>query len=120
MDWLVGEFGSDRIRFAEVILPTAECFPDAYAGTQEDARPLLDKVCDYMDVDPESVDLHFYRDNHPFQGTAGLYEAVAGRYRIWIELGVLADPLSLVATMAHELAHIHLLGHGRVTALTAA
>jgi hypothetical protein len=114
-EWIRGEFGSDRIRFAEVILPTEDYFSDAYAGTERDARTILDKVCSYMDVDPAAVDLHFY-DSHPLEKTLGLYEAVEGKYRIWIEYGALADPLSLVATMAHELAHVHLLGHGRVTA----
>ena len=35
---------------------------------------------------------------------------------MWIEVDNLNDPLALVATMAHELAHVHLLGHGRISA----
>jgi hypothetical protein len=45
-----------------------------------------------------------------------VYEPIAGKSRIWIETGNLADPLALVATMAHELAHVHLLGRGRISA----
>jgi hypothetical protein len=35
---------------------------------------------------------------------------------IWIEISNLKEPLSLAATMAHELAHVELLGRKRITA----
>ena len=39
----------------------------------------------------------------------------AGKYRIWVEAGNLNDPLALVATLAHELGRVDLLGAGRVS-----
>src|SRR5262249_53438579 len=38
------------------------------------------------------------------------------KFRIWIEASNLHDPLALVATLSHELGHVLLLGHGRISA----
>jgi hypothetical protein len=124
--WLVGEFGVDRVREARLILPTPEFFPDPYRGTEEDARRVLDRVCGYMGIDPGCIEMSLYDDQSPLadhpmfggrsQGTAGLYQPEGGRYRIWIEATNLDDPLGMVATVAHEVGHIHLLGHGRISA----
>src|SRR5262245_14406851 len=119
--WLTQEFGAERLRAARVILPTPEFFPDSYTGTDGDARRMLDRVCGYMGIAPETVELSLYQDRNPVydgewrQGTAGLYHEEAGKFRVWVEVGNLDDPLALVATMAHELGHVHLLGHGRVS-----
>ena len=48
-------------------------------------------------------------------GTAGLYSQQGGRTAIWLEESRLADPVSVVATFAHELCHADLLGDGRIT-----
>jgi len=119
--WLEGQFGLGRLCKAPVVLPRPEFFPDPYRSTDEDARRLLDRVCGYMDIDPATVEFSLYEDRNPVyegqwrQGTAGLYHPEAGKFRIWIEVTNLADPLAMVATMAHELGHVHLLGHGRVS-----
>lgn len=123
--WLESQFGAERVNDVRVILPRPEFFPDAYNGTDEDARIILDRVCQYMDLDPACVEMSIYDDQDPLtdhpmfggksQGTAGLYHAEGDKFRIWIEATNLNDPLGMVATMAHELAHVHLLGHGRLT-----
>jgi uncharacterized protein YjbI with pentapeptide repeats len=120
MDWLIGQFGIDRLRTADVILPTEDFFPDAYAGSTDDTRVILDRVCDYAGLDPATIQLDFYQDRNPIleQRTAGWYQAVDGKYAIWVEQSNLHDSLGLVATMAHELAHVHLLGHGRISSET--
>jgi hypothetical protein len=119
--FLAREFGWDRVRLATVVLPLPEYFPDPFAGKADDALPLFERVCRYMGVSSRTVELCFYRDTNPIhtgrqrQGTAGLYEEHQGAYRIWIEESNLADPLGLVATMAHELGHVLLLGERRVS-----
>jgi hypothetical protein len=119
--WLEGQFGTERLRDGCVILPRAEFFPDPFHGTEEDARRMLDRVCDYMDIDPGSIELSLYEDRNPVyegewrNGTAGLYHPEAGRFRIWVEVANLEDPLAMVGTLAHELGHVHLLGHGRIS-----
>jgi hypothetical protein len=122
--FLIAQFGVERVRDAPLILPTPEFFPDHYEGTEPDARRLLDRVCGYMGIDPGCIEMCLYDDqaplvNHPMfggrsEGTAGLYQSVGGRFRIWVEAANLSDPLGMVGTMAHELGHVHLLGHGRI------
>jgi len=83
---------------------------------------MLDRVCAYMDIEPAIVELSLYADRNPVfegrwqQGTAGLYHPEAGKFRVWVEVANLGDPLGLVATLAHELGHVLLLGQGRISA----
>jgi hypothetical protein len=119
--WLEEEFGMDLPRKVPVVLPRAEFFPDPYNGTDDDARATLDRVCEYMAIDPDTVELSLYEEERnplfegQWHGTAGLYEADGGKFHIWVEVANLADPLAMIGTMAHELGHVHLLGHGRVS-----
>lgn len=120
-EWLEQEFGTQRLRQTPVILPTAEFFPDPFDGTEEHARRELDRLCRYMGLDPATIDMSLYADRNPVhtergrEGTAGLYHPEGNRFRIWIEVGNLDHPMAMLATMAHELGHVHLLGHGRIT-----
>jgi hypothetical protein len=124
--WLEAEFGTDRVRKLPVVLPRPEFFPDPYNATEADARQMLDRVCGYMGIGPSTIRMSLYDESDPMaenpifggqrrEGTAGLYHPEGGRYRIWVEAANLHDPLAMVATMAHELGHVHLLGHGRVS-----
>lgn len=123
-DWLIQVFGIARIRKSPLFLPRHEHFPDPYAGTDADVQMLLQRVCVYMDLDPTVIELSIFSAQNPIHthplfigsspGAAGYYEDLGGRYRIWIEESLLHDPLVLVATMAHELCHVHLLGHQRI------
>jgi hypothetical protein len=121
MQWLTENFGWNRLQSVQVILPTPEFFPDPYHGSPEDAGLILERVCGYMGIDPKTIELAWYEDRNPVhdehgrQGTAGLYQKGQDRYHVWVEVSNLDDPLALVATIAHELGHVHLLGHGRLT-----
>jgi len=120
MHWLMQEFGHDRLRRAEVVLPTPKFFPDAYDATLEDVRGILDRVCFYLGVDPTTVEVSIYQRANPVRdgewqrGADGLYVEEDGVFRVAIEERNLNDPLALVATIAHELGHVLLLGHGRL------
>ena len=106
-------------------MPNEDYFPAAFNGSEPTSTILLDQVCEYIDVDPASVDLLFYSERQrltrfteivrPDRGAAGLYSKQNGRTTIWLEVSHLADPITIVATFAHELCHAHLLGGGRIS-----
>jgi hypothetical protein len=121
--WLTQQFGESALRKARVILPSASYFPDRFDGKPEDIQRMMERVCEYMAVDPEGIDLYMYDGSGPDLGpghvvkgegyAAGLYQK-SERFRIGIEKSQAAAPMSLVATLAHELAHVLLSGGGRV------
>ncbi len=125
MEWLLEEFG-DAFRQVTVVLPTDEFFPDSYAADEEDARALLDRVCDYMDVNPDLIELEFFDDERRRAARAlgyaedssnvpcGHYQKRRDKFVVSLESSQLTDPMNLIATIAHELGHVRLLGEGRV------
>lgn len=124
LQWLSQEFGLDVFTRRALILPLEEFFPDRYRGSEACVRTLVDRVCAYMDVDPSRVDLEFYTDRGNAwlvnkQGKimprpAGLYNDSTGRTLIELETSQFDSPMTLVGTAAHELAHLRLLGEGRI------
>ncbi|MCA9027154.1 MAG: hypothetical protein KDA86_18235 [Planctomycetaceae bacterium] len=126
LGWLSSQFGRDVFTRRAVILPTEEFFPDHMDGTEASVRTLLNRVCRYMDADPDSVrlelftkgtDLWLVNDSGQYlpTGAAGLYDEQPGETVIHIETSGLFDLSNLVGTMAHELAHQRLMGEKRVT-----
>ena len=105
------------------VLPTAVFFPGPYDGSEAAVRTLVDRVCEYMHVSPDLVDLAFYsepnraefvnEDGFVIGGSAGLYEE-GDRCRISLEENQFGRPMELVGTIAHELAHARLLGENRI------
>ena len=132
MAWVMGRFGGDRVRQASVILPTAEYFPDDYDGSEAAGEQLFDRVCGYAGVERSRVALRWItvdragpeESGRPLVvGRDGTTSGASGTYQggdwshqevITIDRRNLADPMHLVATAAHELCHVHLLGDGRV------
>jgi hypothetical protein len=125
MDWMVTEFGRRRL-LREVVLPTDQYFPGAYQGSRDDVAGVLAKLCAQLGVDEGRVELEFddsaedgsadlsaevdlHSESH---GAAGLYH---GGGRIAIRSDLARRPMALVATIAHELGHLLLLGDGRIT-----
>jgi hypothetical protein len=116
------EFGSDFMINAPTILPTQEFFPDPYDGSERAVRRLLDRVCGYMRVSADLVDVEYFSEQHrpdfvddagrTIGGIAGLYEP-GHRITIHLERGQFHDAMALVGTVAHELAHARTLGEGR-------
>jgi hypothetical protein len=116
MLWLADQFGCDRMLKARVLRPVEEDFPGPYRGTDDDARGLMECLCDVMGVDPHRVELEIVEDQQ-IPGAAGHYDALeSGRSIIRIARSRLAEFQGLVATLAHELAHELLLGRGLLTA----
>jgi hypothetical protein len=125
--------GKRRMLEATVIEPTAEDFPDPYDKTPEAIENLFSRVCEYMRVDRSTVKLEIFPDeteelrrilpswsNSGGNRAAGLYihahergestDAVDKWMTVAVRSTMLQDPMSLVATIAHELGHVILLG----------
>lgn len=126
-NWLCDTFGRDRLRSARVILPIHNDFPEDYdANDLSTIRLLFDRVCTYMGLTPERMDFGVYTTEKErirefteirldFASSVGLYERTPGGCKVWVAEQQLDDPMSLVATCAHELAHELLLGQERIT-----
>jgi len=120
--WMRDEFGADDLYGGPIVLPTPEFFPDPYDGSRQAVRVVFDRVCDYMGVEQGLIHLNFLKPStNPLflvndggeavpTEAAGLYEGAVIR----INESEMTDPMSLVGTLAHELAHQRLLGEGRI------
>jgi len=128
--------GKHRMLQATVVLPAAEHFPDPYDGSPAAAEKLFCRVCAFMQIDHARIDLEIFPDEteqlrkilpswrgNPGKSAAGLYihaaeggdrevENEESRVVVALKSTLLKDPLSLVATAAHEVGHVILLGDG--------
>jgi HEAT repeat protein len=106
MSWLVDRFGVDRLRNAEVVVPSPRFFPDRYGATAADGLAIFRRVCGFMGLDPERFEISFLpAKQHPeLWSAAGVYVR-AERPKILVSEEQLSDLVGLVATLAHELAH---------------
>jgi len=128
MLWLIDEFGAATLGNTVVILPTDDFFPDQLSEDEADIQALVNRVCTYMAVNPEWVELDIFTDRsagasrdlplleHSGDGAAGHYRKRRGKFVVSVESSELTDPTCLIATVAHELAHVRLLGEGRISA----
>lgn len=126
LNWLGSQFGAQRMLDRPVVLPTSEFFPDPFDGSRRAAESIFNRVCQYMEVNRDRVYLELYvneGDGIPAHlregrttGAAGLYQdEKLGPAIIGIDEARLANPVSLIGAMAHELGHVHLLGDGRLS-----
>ena len=56
LQWLARQFGYHILLERPIILPTAEYFPDPWDGSPKAGRKMFLRVCEYMGVDPNTVD----------------------------------------------------------------
>jgi hypothetical protein len=124
LQWLAGEFGADALG-GEVLLPETVFPPRTYTGSEDDIPVPLGRLCGRMGVPVESVMVEF--DDDPevtadprvpvaeqFSGSAGEYRRRNGMAVLAVRRRQLRRPVSLAATLAHELAHARLLGEQRI------
>src|SRR5262249_55221406 len=124
LDWFVEQFGADRLH-GEVVLPSDDYFPGVYRGSRDDVAAVLRRLCLHMQIDQSRLILVYAGGDAPAlsghvalnsrsNGAAGHYHVRDGRAVIGIRDDLAARPTALVATIAHELGHVLLLGDGRV------
>lgn len=124
LEWLAEEFDDNAFSGRRIVLPTTQFFPDPYDQSLKAVRGLLNRVCEFMDVVPSFVRLKLENRLGGMMGlvnemgqelptAAGTYEE-NDKYIIRINKSELEEPMGLVGTIAHELAHVRLLGEGRI------
>ena len=130
--------GRQRMLESRAIEPTAKDFPDYYDNTPFAVEQLFARVCSYMRVDRNVVELEIFPDETEElrrilpSWTSGGEAQAAGLYLhghereqtegapmlIAIRSTMIKDPMFLVATIAHELGHAILLGRRLMSPLT--
>ena len=120
--------GNNRMLNAPVVLPTDEFFPDSYSKDEVGLRNLFQRVCKYMGVNADRVELDIIPDTSELiemlpeyrissNDPAGLHFGESGEERalIGVKKSLLKDPVSVVATLAHEIGHVILLDDGLIS-----
>lgn len=130
--WLMQEFPEPKIEEQKILLPTSDDFPIKWNRTQDNVFDALEIICGNMQINPDVIKIDFY-DNGIKEinmGTsvifteadpenpeaAGLYhhEKVDGKFQISLDEALIEKPDSLIATIAHELSHVKLLGEKKL------
>jgi hypothetical protein len=115
MCWLAERVGLERLITAEVLLPSADHFPEVYNATEDDARGIMHRLAGRMGLDPSKLILKVCEDQQ-MGSAAGLYDpSDPERPAILIAASQLRDPQRLIATLAHELSHDLLMGRGLIS-----
>ncbi|MEP7075695.1 MAG: hypothetical protein ABI878_07780 [Acidobacteriota bacterium] len=133
--WLLRAFRDTALREKPILTPTPEHFPVNFAVLEETAFNVLDIVAPQMDLDPDDIEIDPYQEaatelksgsalnariflkqvDHE-RYSAGHYRGKEedGKFHIGVEVKTLKVPEKLIAVIAHELAHLKLLGEGRL------
>lgn len=125
--WLIQEFPEPKIEDRKILLPTDEDFPIKWNNSKENVNDAFTIICENMQVDSSEIEITFFdnADKEINMGSsvifmesdpedpehAGVFhhEKVNGKYQISIDRALLKQPDALIATLAHELAHVKLL-----------
>lgn len=119
-------FGKEIMREKKVITPDDMMVPLSIT-TFHEIIPVVKNVAQRMDIDPESLAIRFHEGQGPVdpnsmdgrnggKSAAGLYHGKneQGKYEVSLADNIHQQPERLIAVIAHELAHIKLLGEGRM------
>src|SRR2546421_12481302 len=55
--WLLDEFGKEYFLKHKTILPEAPFFPDKYSGSEDAVIAIVKRVCSYMDINADLIDV---------------------------------------------------------------
>jgi hypothetical protein len=114
MRWLSDHLGNERLLRAQVLLPTEQFFPDPYQATQGDVQGLVHRLGAYMGVETTRIRVEVLPDVELPEAT-GRYVQEGDQTVIQIAESQLANLVSVIATLTHELAHEILSGRRLLT-----
>lgn len=131
---LLDFFGNEKTIQRKVLIPHFSDFPIQYNGSEQSAISTLEVIATQMEIPIDSIHLEFYNGevneigvgSLPGQGiylqsrrgnSAGMYwgKDEQGKFIVSLVRNQLSLPENMVATLAHELAHIKLLGEQRMS-----
>ena len=131
--WMMKTFGEENIKNRKVLVPEPRDFPVKYDGSRDSAFETMKIVAAQMEIDPDEIVINVYSEGQSALSTGegrriflqnaegqkysgGLYfgKQDDNRYHISIEKKKLNDPVAVVATLAHELSHVKLLGEKKL------
>ena len=132
---LLDLFGEEDTRKRKVLIPHHTHFPLKYNGSEQTAFDTLKIIAGQMEISYDEIALDFFDDRVKMistgsalgtniylgtekddNGAAGLYwgKGENEKYNISLVRSKLQQPENMVATLAHELSHIKLLGENRI------
>lgn len=131
LNWLRTEFGETHFLEIQTITPTKNFYNRTFDGSEKDAEFILERTMELMKIEDVTIKLNFFSDdivesedgtlltspadiNGKWKSAAGTFEMNEDETIISIETQQLKDPMSLIATIAHELSHQILLGENRI------
>lgn len=131
LKWLQVEFGKEHFMEIRTVTPTQDFYNRTFDGTEKDAEFILERTMELMNIQNVNIRLDFFSDspvkmvdgtilttpadiNGSWESASGTYEQTENETIISIEIEQLKNPISLIATISHELAHLILLGENRI------
>lgn len=129
-EWIKQEFGIETILNAEIIIPDNNNIPVKINSSEKSIKELVDFIAERMQIEKDSIEIHFYNQSTMDLGgnlftkyedekySSGVYwgKNENGKYEISLELSQfkIKNKTKLIATIAHELSHVKLLGEKRI------
>ncbi|WP_433219804.1 hypothetical protein ACQP00_16235 [Dactylosporangium sp. CS-047395] len=124
LGWLSAQFGRTTL-FGPVLTPSDADFPGVWTGSTDEIEALVARLCAHVGADRSGIALEFEHAgaepglaghiplNTVGTGAAGHYHERDGCPVVTIREDLVERPTALVATLAHELGHVRLLGERR-------
>jgi hypothetical protein len=131
LTWLRTEFGEEHFKEIQTVTPTKDFYNKTFDGSEKDAEFILKRTMELMNIRDTEIKLEFFSDqpiemadgtiltspadiNGSWDSASGTYQQIENETIISIERGQLKNPISLIATISHELSHQILLGENRI------
>ena len=126
-DALIKDYGFDHFTSIGTKTPTKNFYDINFTGIEQDAIDVVERTKHWMAIDEENIKIDFFSDHiiessdgeilsTPAAGIDGKWSSAAGIYKqneeeivISFERSQLKNPISLIATAAHELTHFILI-----------
>lgn len=130
--WMVEVFPDINYKENKVLTPTKNDFPIIWDGSLESINKAKEIICYRMNIEPNEIDIDYFSNgikkidigssilflekDENVDEALGLYfgKNENGNYKIALEDSILTEPISLIATISHELSHVKLLGENRI------